>query len=48
MLLVNGVPKFDIIANAATLELSLIVLFVAAANFVIAPYSLCQCIVAIC
>ncbi|HEY9387182.1 MAG TPA: hypothetical protein VIP70_09080 [Nitrososphaeraceae archaeon] len=45
MLLVNGIPKFDIIANdAALLSLSLMVLVVVAAvaaNFVIAPSSLC-------
>jgi hypothetical protein len=47
-------PKFDIIAaNAAMLlVLSLIVLVVVAApvaaNFVIAPSSLCQSIIAIC
>jgi hypothetical protein len=51
MLLVSGMPKLDIIAaNAAALLLSLIVLVVVAvaANFVIAPSTLCQCIVAIC
>jgi hypothetical protein len=44
-------PKFDIIANTAALLLSLMVLVVVAAvaaNFVIAPSSFCQCIVAIC
>jgi hypothetical protein len=50
MILVSGMPKLDIVAdNDAALLLSLMVLVVAvAANFVIAPSSLCQCIVAIC
>ena len=48
MLLVNGTPKFDIIASAAKLELSLIVLVAAFATAVIVPPILFQFIEAIC
>jgi hypothetical protein len=40
ILLVRGIPKFDIIANVAALEFSLIVLVAAFATVVIVPSSL--------